>query len=241
MTLKISINKEGFEALDESLKGLYIEGDDGSYRLDCDGESTKEIQSLKSALNKERIGRRDAEATAKKSAATIDELNAEIKGLQESSGDDKELKERALLTTSLERKNKELAEKVAEQEATIKQNLVSSREAALREQLRESLPETCHPSVVNDAFLHAKNSLTYSEHADNGKGGYIEEATGCDVESWLQTKVKENPHWTMNSKSGGASGGSTPKPTSKKQTYTEAKKSGDVVTMLQNTPIEQED
>jgi hypothetical protein len=75
MALKPSIDK--LEDVGESFRELYTEGEDGKFHLDLDGDlyTDDDIANLKSALDKERKARREADKKAK--AAVADTLTEE--------------------------------------------------------------------------------------------------------------------------------------------------------------------
>lgn len=76
--MSLSMFLDSLENVEESFHSLYVEQEDGKFKLNVDG--VEDVSGLKSALEKERKARRDAEAKAK--SVLSDEDLAEFEELR---------------------------------------------------------------------------------------------------------------------------------------------------------------
>ena len=80
--LNFSIDKKAFDELPENLREHYIENEDGSFRLDTNGESNEAIHGLKSALEKERSERKTFQEKVEQLSGSMKAVSSELEVLR---------------------------------------------------------------------------------------------------------------------------------------------------------------
>lgn len=226
--MALAMTLSSLDGVDDAVKGLYVAGDDGSYRLDLDGY--EDPKGLKSALDKERTAAKDA-------ARKLKEFETRFSGI-----DPEQVK---IIMSKLE--NDEEAKLLAEGKLddVVKKRL-EKREADLQRQAQESLTKAeqaelkaknfemqvlkgqlsaaavsdgvnMHPSAIKFAFLLAQQegwkldnngeARLYEENGEVklGKDG----KTPFSLVEWLKDPKtrEENLIWYTVQNNGGGSGG----------------------------------
>ena len=82
MSLKFNLDKNEFDSLSNELKEHYVENDDGTFRLECNGESSEAIEGLRSALTKERSERRSFQDKVAQLNNAMQSVSGELQSLK---------------------------------------------------------------------------------------------------------------------------------------------------------------
>ena len=211
MTLKVEL--DNLDGLDDAVKSLYKQSDNGKFRLDVEDESA----GLKSALQKEREARKSLEKAVNEGRMSQTELQAKLQELEEeklkADGKTQELAARQAERMKAEFE-KQAQEKQAALDAAI--NRAQAYEAKVFEnQFRTAGAklEDFHANAIDDAILRAKSMFKLDDSgqavAMDAEGNVLYGKDGKSPllpHEWLESMRDTAPHW-FKAQSGSGTGG----------------------------------
>lgn len=205
-----SIDKAAWEKLAKDVQALYKE-QDGKYVLDLEGE--EDNGALKSALEKERVSRRDFEKQLKELGKKFEGVDPdEFRKMMDRIGGDEEaklLKEGKFdewLAKRTEKMKKEFDRQVGEMNKKVDGERARADKFAQRvldNHVRAAATKAgLHPNAVEDALFRARTMFVLNEdgdavqldkdgHAVVGKDG----KTPFNPGEWLEAMKETAPHW----------------------------------------------
>jgi hypothetical protein len=211
MALKAVV--ESLDAVPEIHRTLYIQTDDGKFKLDAEG--VEDVSGLKSALEKERAERRQARADLEK-FKDIDPVKYHDAVARLNAIDEKELIDKGDLDKIVESRVKALKDRLEGEltnERTSKQTMQQRLEELLidSEVQRESLPLVVD-TAMGDVVRRAREIFSivdgHSVPMRDGKIVYGEDGvTPLTIRDWLAGLAKTAPHLFKQSQGGGAGTG----------------------------------
>lgn len=221
--MALQIILENLEGLDDSIKALYRQDDNGKYRLDVDG--IEDTGGLKSALEKERIAKREAERQRKALEEKYHGIDLEqYKVIMDKFSTDEEtgLLKAGKIDEVFDKRTERMR---AEHEKTLKQ-LSEERDSALKRAaayeskvfencIRESAGKSnVIPTAVEDVILRARGAFVLAEDGGlkavdtNGEQVYGKDGkTGLTVQEWIETLKENAPHFFPSVSGAGIKGG----------------------------------
>lgn len=220
--LALTIEKDAWTKLSKDVQALYSEKD-GKYHLDVEVE---DVAGLKSALEKERTAKREAEKQFKELAKKFEGLDPdEIRAMLDKLGGDKEAqlikagKIDEVVALRMEKAAK--AHEKALKEATDKVAAANARadkfsQRVLDNEVRAAATKVgLHANAVDDALFRARSMFALNEegavvqldkdgHPVMGKDGKTPFGPG----EWLEGMKETAPHWFPAGSSGAGASGS---------------------------------
>ena len=211
MALKAIV--ESLDSIPEAHRSFYIADGAGKFKLDAEG--IEDVSGLKSALEKERIERRDAKAALEK-YKDIDPVKYQAMLEQQRAIDEKKLIEAGKVDELVENRVQSMKEKY---ENDIKS--LSTEGATLKGRLEKLLIDTevqreavssIVPTAMDDVVMRARAVFKIVDgHAvpmRDEKIVYGEDGvTPITVKEWLAGLAKAAPHLFKQSQGGGAGNG----------------------------------
>jgi len=218
MTLAFTV--ETLDGLPEGVAGLYTEASNGTgFQLNVDGLPGDPSDGLKSALDKERSARREADRT-------VAQLNKQFEGLDAEAARDALLKINELESQDLlgegkfdeavakrtERMKAEYESQVGELTGKVKGLTGQLEEVLIDNAIRTAATESgVLSSAVEDAILAGQRVFKLVDgkptpvNADGqvvfGKDG----SSPMSITEWIGERKSDKPHWYGDSSGGGAS------------------------------------
>jgi hypothetical protein len=231
MALAIEVDATAHAALPEAVRGLYVAGDGGKYRLDVSG--LEDTSGLKTALQKERDAVKlakqqhaEAMAAALKPYEGIDPVKtrallAQFEDADEAAliaqgkdGIEKVIARRMEKHTAAQQK---LIDKAIEEKEGALEVAQAFMDRVLDNNIRAAATKAgIHPGAVDDALLRARlvfsidddgNAVQFDDDGETivlGKDG----KTPFSPDEWFEGMKESAPHWFPASSSGGGATGS---------------------------------
>jgi hypothetical protein len=218
-----TLEKDAWAKLGKEVQAFYVEKD-GKYVLDLEGE--EDTSGLKSALEKERTGRKAAERLFKELQTQFEGLDPEVirEMMKKFDNDDdaKLIKAGKLDEVVAKRVEKMRAEN--DKQVKVEQGKTAKEKARADKFLQRVLENTVraaatkaglHPHAVDDAILRARQAgFTVNDDGEAvqlDEGGQVK--LGKDGKSpyspmeWLEGMKEGAPHWFVSGSSGGGASG----------------------------------
>jgi len=214
---------DSLEGVDAGLQSFYTKTDDGKYRLQVEG--LDDGSALKTALQKERESKRDAEKRLNDLMKQFEGIDPEKARAILSNADkseearmiaegklDEVIKQRtARMQAEYDAKLKEASEKM-----TAAEQRAARRDAqVLENQIRQAAVEAgIHKHAIDDALLRARQQFSLSD-ADaavalgaDGQPVYGKDGqTPLSLKEWFDSMKNAAPHWYPANASGSGAGG----------------------------------
>ena len=209
--MSLELILENLDGIDESIKPLYQQGEDGKFRLQVNG--IEDTTGLKTALEKERKAKREAEAAKAQlekqyGAIDLDQYNALMSKFE--NDEDAKLIAAGKIDEVVSKRTERMQK---DHEKTIK-SLQEERDAALKRAMafegkvfENGIREIAGkagiiPTATEDVILRAKGTfklgddgLLLAVNADGqpiyGKDG----KSGLTVSEWFESQKEAAPHW----------------------------------------------
>ena len=210
--MPLSYKVDDIEDVDENLRALYVEGDDGSHVLDVEGvKPPEEFDTVYKSLQEERkLHKATKSALSGYGELKPEELNAikdeleELRAKATEGGTDEEKLEKLLQVRQqpLVRERDTLA---TELEAARNREVELSTKLLNRDRektIHELADGVIQAGFIRDVMLRARMDLKY----DTDREGFYDEA-GATAEEWFNYQLNETPGWAMPSNGAGAKGG----------------------------------
>ena len=194
MTIQYKVSAEGFEALDDSQKGLYSQGDDG-YTLNVEGVPKEDVSGLKRKID---------ELLTEKKTVQQKALEAEELARQETAEKLKKANDYEQLYNSSEAERQKAADELATLKANLQQQQVASQATKVASQLTK---DTARAKLLSEQ-ISSRLSLVDGEVRVLDANGNL---TVSSVEELTQSIKAEYPFLVDGSQAagGGATGGSS--------------------------------
>jgi hypothetical protein len=194
MTIQYKVSAEGFEALDDSQKGLYSQGDDG-YTLNVEGVPKEDVSGLKRKID---------ELLTEKKTVQQKALEAEELARQETAEKLKKANDYEQLYNSSESERQKAADELATLKANLQQQQVASQASKVASQLTK---DTARAKLLSEQ-ISSRLSLVDGEVRVLDANGNL---TVSSVEELTQSIKAEYPFLVDGSQAagGGATGGSS--------------------------------
>lgn len=194
MTIQYKVSAEGFEALDDSQKGLYSQGDDG-YTLNVEGVPKEDVSGLKRKID---------ELLTEKKTVQQKAIEAEELARQETAEKLKKANDYEQLYNSSESERQKAADELATLKANLQQQQVASQASKVASQLTK---DTARAKLLSEQ-ISSRLSLVDGEVRVLDANGNL---TVSSVEELTQSIKAEYPFLVDGSQAagGGATGGSS--------------------------------
>lgn len=194
MTIQYKVSAEGFEALDDSQKGLYSQGEDG-YTLNVEGVPKEDVSGLKRKID---------ELLTEKKTVQQKALEAEELARQETAEKLKKANDYEQLYNSSESERQKAADELATLKANLQQQQVASQASKVASQLTK---DTARAKLLSEQ-ISSRLSLVDGEVRVLDANGNL---TVSSVEELTQSIKAEYPFLVDGSQAagGGATGGSS--------------------------------
>lgn len=203
--MKINITKEEYDAMDESIQGLYIENGDEGFKLDL--EDLEDTGALKRAKEHEKDARKKAEAKAREFESSMKELQDQMEELQ--NGASRKKGDVDSLEKSYQKKMQDLEEKYREQvdglTNTLKKNTVDATARQLASDLSGENAEIILPHIRNRLAFEYENGEAKVRVLD--ENGEVTADTVEDLKTSYFTNDKFSPIIVGSKASGGSAAG----------------------------------
>jgi len=210
--MPLSYKVDDIEEVDDNLRVLYVEGDDGSHVLDVEGvKPPSEFDTVYKSLQEERKAHKATKSALSgygelkpEELVTLQDELEELRAKAAEGGTDDEkvskLAEIRMQPLARERDTLAAALEVAKnREAELSTKLLNrDREKAIHE-LADGVIQA---GFVRDVMLRARMDLKY----DTDREGFYDEA-GATAEEWFNRQLNDTPGWAMPSNGAGAKGG----------------------------------
>lgn len=223
--MELELTLDSLDGLDESIQKLYQKGEDGKFRLQVKG--IEDTNGLKSALEKERSAKRDAETAKKILEEKYKGVDLEkYQSIMDQFSNDEEAKLMAegrmneVLNKRTERMTKEYEKE--------KQTIIDERDSAIKRAAayeakvfensirQEATKSGIHSYAIDDAILRSKGIFKLGENGElqalDAEGNQIygkDGKTGLSVAEWFLGQKEAAPHWfpAVQGSGGGGEGG----------------------------------
>jgi len=230
MALKAVV--DSLDGLEEGLKSLYQQSEDGKFRLVVEG--LEDSSGLKSALEKERLAAREAQKQVRELNERFKDIDPEaVRGILAKFADDEEAK---LIASG--KVDEVLAKRTERMKAAFEKDVQMANDAAkaaderaakftarvLENSIRaEASVAGLHQHAIEDALFRAQTTFQLD---GEGNPAAVEGAFGKDgkpltLKEWFGDMKDKAPHWWPATQGGGAGsgtgGGSAKNPWSKDQ------------------------
>jgi hypothetical protein len=204
---------ENLDGLDDGIKSLYKQSEDGKFRLDVVGG--EDVSVLKGALDKEREARKALEKAQKDGSGETETLKAKLR-----EAEDAILKAegntQALAAKQVERMKEDFEKReagaLASKEAA--ELRAKSFESKVFENSIRASASVLHPSAVEDAILNAKSVFSLGDDGElvaKDKDGNLiygkDGKTPLSPKEWLESLKEDKPHWFPAQGGSGTKGG----------------------------------
>ncbi len=225
--MALAMQVDSVDELDESIKALYVETEDGKFRLDLDGY--EDPKGLKSALEKERDSNKKLNKMFKDFQTRYEGIDPEkVRSLLSKIENDEEAKLLAdgkideVVQKRIDKQRKELERLVKEAEAkadTESQKAKKFEQRVLDNNIRAAAQGAgLHPHAIEDALFRARTMFTLNDKGDavqlDDDGQIVAGKDGQNPFSpteWLEEMKEKAPHWFPAANSGGGAGGNSSK------------------------------
>lgn len=194
MTIQYKVSAESFDTLDDSVKGLYSQGEDG-YTLNVDGVPKEDVSGLKRKID---------ELLTEKKTVQQKALEAEELARQETAEKLKKANDYEQLYNSSEAERQKAADELATLKANLQQQQVASQASKVASQLTK---DTARAKLLSEQ-ISSRLSLVDGEVRVLDTNGNL---TVSSVEELTQSIKAEYPFLVDGSQAagGGATGGSS--------------------------------
>lgn len=203
--MKINITKEEYDALDESIQGLYTENADGGFKLDL--EDLEDTGALKRAKEHEKEARKKAETKAREIESSMKELQTQMEELQ--NGESRKKGDVESLEKSYQKKMQELESKYKEQidglTSTLKKNTVDATARQLASDLSGENADIILPHIRNRLAFEYENGDAKVRVLD--ENGNVTADSIDDLKNSYFTNEKFSPIIVGSKASGGGASG----------------------------------
>lgn len=221
--MELELTLDSLEGLDESIQKLYQSGEDGKFRLQVKG--IEDTNGLKSALEKERSAKRDAE-TAKRTLedkyknidlekyqSIMDKFSndEDAKLIAEGKIDDVVAKRTERMASEYEKKMQAIIE---ERDSAVKRASVHESKVFENSIRQEATKSGIHSYAIDDAILRSKGIFKLGENGElqalDAEGNQIygkDGKTGLSVAEWFLGQKEVAPHWFPSEGGAGVGGG----------------------------------
>lgn len=211
MGLKFEL--ENLDGLGEDIAALYTKSEDGKFRLSIDGLPKDDNSGLKSALDKERQSRRDAENKVKDMEKKFEGIEPDaVRTLMQRFANDEEAK--LIAEGKLDEVLKKRTERMEQDHKKTVDTLTADRDSALQRATRyeakvfengireAAVKAGILPTAVEDAILRAKGSFRLGDDGNlaafDADGNQIfgkDGKTGLTVQEWFEDLKDKAPHY----------------------------------------------
>ena len=194
MTIQYKVSEESFDTLDDSVKGLYSQGEDG-YTLNVDGVPKEDVSGLKRKID---------ELLTEKKTVQQKAFEAEELAKQETAEKLKKANDYEQLYNSSESERQKAADELATLKANLQQQQVASQATKVASQLTK---DTARAKLLSEQ-ISSRLSLVDGEVRVLDANGNL---TVSSVEELTQSIKAEYPFLVDGSQAagGGATGGSS--------------------------------
>jgi len=194
MTIQYKVSAESFDTLDDSVKGLYSQGEDG-YTLNVDGVPKEDVSGLKRKID---------ELLTEKKTVQQKAMEAEELAKQETAEKLKKANDYEQLYNSSESERQKAADELATLKANLQQQQVASQATKVASQLTK---DTARAKLLSEQ-ISSRLSLVDGEVRVLDANGNL---TVSSVEELTQSIKAEYPFLVDGSQAagGGATGGSS--------------------------------
>ena len=194
MTIQYKVSAESFDTLDDSVKGLYSQGEDG-YTLNVEGVPKEDVSGLKRKID---------ELLTEKKTVQQKALEAEELARQETAEKLKKANDYEQLYNSSEAERQKAADELATLKANLQQQQVASQASKVASQLTK---DTARAKLLSEQ-ISSRLSLVDGEVRVLDANGNL---TVSSVEELTQSIKAEYPFLVDGSQAagGGATGGSS--------------------------------
>ena len=194
MTIQYKVSAESFDTLDDSVKGLYSQGEDG-YTLNVDGVPKEDVSGLKRKID---------ELLTEKKTVQQKALEAEELARQETAEKLRKANDFEQLYNSSEAERQKAADELATLKANLQQQQVASQASKVASQLTK---DTARAKLLSEQ-ISSRLSLVDGEVRVLDTNGNL---TVSSVEELTQSIKAEYPFLVDGSQAagGGATGGSS--------------------------------
>jgi len=194
MTIQYKVSAESFDTLDDSVKGLYSQGEDG-YTLNVDGVPKEDVSGLKRKID---------ELLTEKKTVQQKAMEAEELARQETAEKLKKANDYEQLYNSSESERQKAADELATLKANLQQQQVASQATKVASQLTK---DTARAKLLSEQ-ISSRLSLVDGEVRVLDANGNL---TVSSVEELTQSIKAEYPFLVDGSQAagGGATGGSS--------------------------------
>ena len=194
MTIQYKVSAESFDTLDDSVKGLYSQGEDG-YTLNVEGVPKEDVSGLKRKID---------ELLTEKKTVQQKALEAEELARQETAEKLKKANDYEQLYNSSESERQKAADELATLKANLQQQQVASQASKVASQLTK---DTARAKLLSEQ-ISSRLSLVDGEVRVLDANGNL---TVSSVEELTQSIKAEYPFLVDGSQAagGGATGGSS--------------------------------
>jgi hypothetical protein len=217
-----TLDKDKWEKLPKDVQSAYVEKD-GKYLLDIEGD--EDVSGLKSALDKERNGRKAAEKLYKELKEQFEGLDPDvIKDIMSKFDTDEDAKLiKAGKIDEVVQRRVEMMRKEMEKEfkkrddATAKEKARADKFSSrvLENHIRQAATKAgIHQHAVDDAIFRGRSMFSLNEEGDAivlDEGGNVKMGkdgkTPLSPVEWLESMKESAPHWYPSGSSGGGSQG----------------------------------
>lgn len=213
MALKFEVSIEDIDSLDENVKTLYKETDDGKFVLDVeDAKPLSEFNKVHDALQKERNDHKSVkQRLSSYGDATPDEILklhdkiAELEAMGAGKGTSTEKLEeilKARVTPYI--REKEQALQAMQEAVKAKDQMLQQMRSNQREQeVLKSASSLIKSEFLDDVLLRAQYQLKYNDETQT----FVDE-NGAGIAEWVSIQTTKTPSWLNDSQGAGAHGGS---------------------------------
>jgi hypothetical protein len=206
--LKITLDKEGYEALSDDLKAEYKQDGD-SYKIQVDGMKTPEdVQSALADLKAEREQRKQAEKDLKAIKREKDELTDKVSAY-ESDENLKLSQEEKVEFQRLKRENETITADKDELNQKYEGLQVQLTSGKIKEALSAAAKGVVRDEAIGDVVSILANDFVLSD----GKvltSEKLGDKAGLEAKAYVQQYAEDRSYLTPQSSGGGAGGGKGP-------------------------------